>query len=201
MSLAAKKKWYLDYLLIIVGTGLMALAINSVFDASGLVTGGFSGIAILVKRWTGGIVDGGIPLWLTNITLNIPLFLLGCKIRGFSFVKTVLHPRQLLRRDGRAGIADRGDGFIPAALHADGERAAVIDELYRVFDKVVENLLHEVCVCDCDNSALAETLDIEVLVLDFFLEHENGLDNEVGEVCLAEIRRERARLKARHIQH
>ena len=79
MSLAAKKKWYLDYLLIIVGTGLMALAINSVFDASGLVTGGFSGIAILVKRWTGGIVDGGIPLWLTNITLNIPLFLLGCK--------------------------------------------------------------------------------------------------------------------------
>ena len=50
MSLAAKKKWYLDYLLIIVGTGLMALAINSVFDASGLVTGGFSGIAILVKR-------------------------------------------------------------------------------------------------------------------------------------------------------
>ena len=78
MSLVTKKKWYLDYLLIIVGTGLMALAINSVFDASGLVTGGFSGIAILVKRWTGGIVDGGIPLWLTNITLNIPLFLL-CK--------------------------------------------------------------------------------------------------------------------------
>lgn len=69
-----KKDWYLDYLLIIVGTGLMALAINSVFDATGLVTGGFSGIAILVKHWTGGIVDGGVPLWLTNITLNIPLF-------------------------------------------------------------------------------------------------------------------------------
>ena len=50
MSLVKKKDWYLDYLLIIVGTGLMALAINSVFDATGLVTGGFSGIAILVKR-------------------------------------------------------------------------------------------------------------------------------------------------------
>ena len=73
MSLVTKKKWYLDYLLIIVGTGLMALAINSVFDASGLVTGGFSGIAILVKRWTGGIVDGGIPLWLTNITHLFPV--------------------------------------------------------------------------------------------------------------------------------
>ena len=50
MNLVTKKRWYLDYLLILVGTGLMALAINSVFDATGLVTGGFSGIAIL-KRW------------------------------------------------------------------------------------------------------------------------------------------------------
>ena len=90
MSLVKKKDWYLDYLLIIVGTGLMALAINSVFDATGLVTGGFSGIAILVKHWTGGIVDGGVPLWLTNITLNIPLFFLGWRIKGFSFVKKAL---------------------------------------------------------------------------------------------------------------
>ena len=90
MSLVEKKNWYLDYLLIIVGTGLMALAINSVFDATGLVTGGFSGIAILVKHWTGGIIDGGVPLWLTNITLNIPLFFLGWRIKGFSFVKKAL---------------------------------------------------------------------------------------------------------------
>ena len=90
MSLVKKKDWYLDYLLIIVGTGLMALAINSVFDATGLVTGGFSGIAILVKHWTGEIIDGGVPLWLTNITLNIPLFFLGWRIKGFSFVKKAL---------------------------------------------------------------------------------------------------------------
>ena len=68
----------------------MALAINSVFDATGLVTGGFSGIAILVKHWTGEIIDGGVPLWLTNITLNIPLFFLGWRIKGFSFVKKAL---------------------------------------------------------------------------------------------------------------
>ena len=90
MSLVKKKDWYLDYLLIIVGTGLMALAINSVFDATGLVTGGFSGIAILVKHWTGEIIDGGVPLWLTNITLNIPLFFLGWRIKGFSFVRKAL---------------------------------------------------------------------------------------------------------------
>lgn len=41
-----KRSQLLEYLMIIAGTGLMALAINSVFDASGMVTGGFSGIAI-----------------------------------------------------------------------------------------------------------------------------------------------------------
>ena len=56
-----KKAAFLDYLMIIVGTALMATAINSVFDMSGMVTGGFSGIAILVKEWTEGVVPGGIP--------------------------------------------------------------------------------------------------------------------------------------------
>ena len=60
MSLAAKKKWYLDYLLIIVGTGLMALAINSVFDASGLVTGGFS--AAGKSSLTAGNSSSFVPL-------------------------------------------------------------------------------------------------------------------------------------------
>lgn len=65
----------------------MAVAVNSVFDMSGMVTGGFSGIAILVKEWTQGVIPGGIPLWITNMSLNIPLFLIGMKIGGFQFDK------------------------------------------------------------------------------------------------------------------
>ena len=84
-----KRSQLLEYLMIIAGTGLMALAINSVFDASGMVTGGFSGIAIIIKG-SQGIIDGGIPLWVTNMGLNIPLFLIGWKINGFSFVKKAL---------------------------------------------------------------------------------------------------------------
>lgn len=87
MKSSLMKSWYMEYLLIIVGTGLMALSINSVFDAAGLVTGGFSGVAIIVKAWTENLIDGGIPLWITNFGLNIPLFILGAKLRGFSFVK------------------------------------------------------------------------------------------------------------------
>ena len=82
MKLAnGKKSQLLEYLMIIVGTGLMALAINSVFDTSGMVTGGFSGVAIIIKAWTKGIIDGGIPLWVTNMGLNIPLFLIGWIVR------------------------------------------------------------------------------------------------------------------------
>ncbi|MCI5901778.1 MAG: YitT family protein [Blautia sp.] len=85
-----KKTWYTDYLLILAGTLLMAVAIGSVFDMSGMVTGGFSGLAIIIKSWTGKFVLGGIPLWVTNLFLNVPLFLLGAKIGGFGMVRKAL---------------------------------------------------------------------------------------------------------------
>ena len=90
MKRTHKKPWYLEYILIIVGTGLMGTAITSCFDAAGMVTGGFSGIAILVKSWTNGLYGDGIPLWFTNLALNVPLFILATKIKGFDFVKKAL---------------------------------------------------------------------------------------------------------------
>lgn len=90
MKLAGKRSVFLEYLVIFIGTGLMAVAITSCFDASGLVTGGFSGAAILVKEWTRAIIHNGVPLWITNLCLNIPLFILAIRIKGFSFVKKAL---------------------------------------------------------------------------------------------------------------
>lgn len=90
MKIAGKKPWYLEYLLIIVGTGLMGTAITSCFDAAGMVTGGFSGIAIIVKAGTKGLYGNGVPLWVTNLVLNVPVFILAAKIKGFSFVKKAL---------------------------------------------------------------------------------------------------------------
>ena len=90
MSPWGKKLKYMDYLLIIVGTCLMAVAVISAFDKAGMVTGGFSGVAIIVKEWTESLVPGGIPLWITNMALNIPLFFLGMRIGGFQFVKKAL---------------------------------------------------------------------------------------------------------------
>lgn len=90
LKVNGKKPVWLDYLMIIVGTGLMSLAINSVFDAAGMVTGGFSGIAIIIKAWTKNLIEGGIPLWVTNCVLNLPLFVIAWKVRGFSFIKRAI---------------------------------------------------------------------------------------------------------------
>ena len=90
LKVNGKKPVGLDYLMIIVGTGLMSLAINSVFDAAGMVTGGFSGIAIIIKAWTKNLIEGGIPLWVTNCVLNLPLFVIAWKVRGFSFIKRAI---------------------------------------------------------------------------------------------------------------
>lgn len=72
------------YLRIILGTFLMALAYKSIYDASELVTGGFSGIGIIVRKLA------GVPLWLTNTILNIPVFLVAWKVKGREFVKITL---------------------------------------------------------------------------------------------------------------
>lgn len=82
-----KKELVRDYIFLIAGTGLMALAIQAVFDPMGMVTGGFTGIGILIRRATEGLVPGGIPLWLTNILLNLPAFIAAWFVMGRQFVK------------------------------------------------------------------------------------------------------------------
>lgn len=82
-----KKELARDYTLLAIGTGLMAFALQAVFDPMGMVAGGFTGIAILLRRMTLGLVSGGIPLWLTNIVLNLPAFAAAWFLMGRLFVK------------------------------------------------------------------------------------------------------------------
>lgn len=86
MIIQNKRPIWVDYILILMGTGLMGVAIQSIFDPTGLVVGGFTGIAIVVKEITAGILPVGIPLWLTNLALNVPVFLVAFKIKGKGFI-------------------------------------------------------------------------------------------------------------------
>lgn len=73
-----------DYLIIVLGAFIMGFAIKNIYDPQGLVTGGVSGLAIILKEKI------GLPLWITNMGVNIPLFLLSFRLRGWKFVKRVL---------------------------------------------------------------------------------------------------------------
>lgn len=88
MKVIGSKNQVWNGLLILVGTGLMATAVNCVFEPMHLVTGGVTGIGIIVKELTGSITGGeGIPLWVTNLVCNIPLFIAAYYLMGKRFVQ------------------------------------------------------------------------------------------------------------------
>ena len=89
-------RWVRAYLLITAGTGIMAFAIKSTFDPIGLVTGGITGIGIMLRRLTLDVWDGGVPIWLTNLVLNIPLFLAAWRLKGRRFIGRTLTASVLL---------------------------------------------------------------------------------------------------------
>lgn len=82
----AKKMKLRDILLITLGTALMAFSVASVFDPASLITGGFSGLAIIIRQLTEHLIPGGIPLSVTNLALNIPFLLLAMKVKGFRYL-------------------------------------------------------------------------------------------------------------------
>ncbi|NLM48067.1 MAG: YitT family protein [Epulopiscium sp.] len=91
MEKSIQKESFRDYLLITIGTIILACGINMFFEKQNLVTGGVTGLAIVIKYISSGMFDGGIPLWFTNIVLNVPLYLIGIKIRGRGFGKKTLY--------------------------------------------------------------------------------------------------------------
>lgn len=90
MNIRDYGKYLRRYGFLAAGTFLMAVAYKSIYDSAGMVTGGFSGIGVIVKRISEGVWHGGIPLWLTNTFLNIPLFIAAYLIEGKGFVKDTL---------------------------------------------------------------------------------------------------------------
>ncbi|MBR3771118.1 MAG: YitT family protein [Clostridium sp.] len=77
-------------LVTILGTVIMAAAINMVYEPMNMVVGGVSGFSIIVKRVTERFIDGGIPLWFTNAAINIPLLIAAWMIVGPKFVKKTI---------------------------------------------------------------------------------------------------------------
>ena len=73
-----------NWFTMLLGTAIMAVAIKMVFDPVNLVTGGVSGVGIIVKELA------EVPLWLTNTILNIPLFAVAFVVKGWKFIRRTL---------------------------------------------------------------------------------------------------------------
>ncbi|MGG7165139.1 YitT family protein [Clostridium ihumii] len=79
MGKDSKKHVVLSYLQIMLGTTLLAAALNMFFKPNSLVIGGISGLGIVIDYLF------HIPMSVTNIIVNIPLFILAIKLKGKSF--------------------------------------------------------------------------------------------------------------------
>lgn len=104
-----------EFLMILLGTTILALGINWFTSPLGLVTGGLSGVTIIVKEVSLKTLGFEIPLWITNLVLNIPLFIISIKQRGFEFAKKSLWAVGILT------AALWYTGFIPNILNVNND--------------------------------------------------------------------------------
>ncbi len=89
MKTSIKNKLIIDYLTIAAGTLIMAVAAGLFYSPADLVTGGFTGLSIVIQRvsqnW--GL---SVPIWVTNLVLNVPLFLVALKLKGAKMLSKTL---------------------------------------------------------------------------------------------------------------
>jgi len=72
-------KYFIDYTGISIGAIIMALSLNMFLEPNTIAPGGVTGLAIVIERLT------GIPIDITNLVINIPLFVFGIIILGKAF--------------------------------------------------------------------------------------------------------------------
>jgi len=96
-----------EYILITLGSVILALSIALFFNPHSLVTGGVSGIAIIIYelsyRWWGE----SIPLWMTNFAFNVPILAVATKVFGLKVMAKTVY--SMLTITGALYLAD----FLP----------------------------------------------------------------------------------------
>ena len=86
-----KKDIFMTYFFILIGTFIMAVAANFFYESNHIITGGFTGLGIVIRYLSGKFFNYKIPLWMTNLILNVPLLILGFKCLGKKFIlRTIL---------------------------------------------------------------------------------------------------------------
>jgi len=74
-----------DYVLITSGVFLYAFAGKNIYGSLGLVTGGLTGVSVILRRLF------MIPQWITMIMLNVPLLLWALREKGCQFLTRTVY--------------------------------------------------------------------------------------------------------------
>jgi len=77
----------MSYAQIVLGTAILAFAVVMFLSPHELVFGGATGLGIITQAVGRNSFSVEIPLWLTNIIINTPLFLWAARVKGISFLK------------------------------------------------------------------------------------------------------------------
>lgn len=85
-----KKKVFLRYFYVILGCYSLAIALNVFLKPNDFVLGGVAGLGIIINSVTEKVFNVPIPLWISNIVFNVPLFIIGYKIYGLKLVKNAI---------------------------------------------------------------------------------------------------------------
>lgn len=74
-----KKKWYVtlfSYMIVTIGSVLLAIGLQYFLAPNNIAPGGVTGLAIVIEN----LID--LPIYVTNLVINIPLFIFGAKYLG-----------------------------------------------------------------------------------------------------------------------
>lgn len=86
MGKLIKNKSVERYVNIIIGCLLLSIAVNVFLKPNNFVLGGVTGLGIILESVLKAQFGITFPIWLTNILVNLPLFLISYKLFGSKFL-------------------------------------------------------------------------------------------------------------------
>lgn len=108
LSLMESKKYkiFMEYIGITIGCALMGFGLVLFLEPNTIAPGGVTGLAIVIQKLT------GIPIDITNIVINAPLFIAGILILGGAFGMKTAYATVMLSAFIRLFIIISGDGYV-----------------------------------------------------------------------------------------
>jgi len=84
------KKYFWEYSKIAFGTALLGASVALFIAPHNLVIGGVTGLGVILLYYSQNYFGFAVPVWLTNLAINIPLLILALKFLGVKFLaKTI----------------------------------------------------------------------------------------------------------------